>query len=163
MKIYVVRHGQSTHNANPGTDHTPDPPLTALAHEPAEMTANALRDANLGAVALYSSPRTGLEYVSVTRDGTPGKNDASYLMAYFPQQGTITLKTERLAGKTIRGWWFNPRDGSVQSLGEVAKEKRREFSAPTKSTTEDWILVLDDAARNYPPPGGVFTQPRTRK
>lgn len=56
MKIYVVRHGQSTHNANPGTDHTPDPPLTALGHEQAEMTANALREANLGAVALYSSP-----------------------------------------------------------------------------------------------------------
>jgi hypothetical protein len=104
-----------------------------------------------------------LEYVTVTRDGTRGKNDASYLMAYFPQNAAITLKTERLTGKIIRGWWFNPRDGSVQSLGEFPKQRRAEFSPPTKSTTDDWILVLDDAARDYPPPGSAFTQTHIRK
>ena len=114
-------------------------------------------------LALYHSPRTGLEYVSVTRDGTPGKSDASYLMVYFPQQGTITLKTERLAGKTMHGWWFNPRDGSAKSLGEFPKEKRKEFTAPTQSTAEDWILVLDDAVKNYPAPGVPIEQKRDRR
>jgi len=114
-------------------------------------------------LAIYSGLRGGLEYVSVTRDGTPGRNDASYLMAYFPQAGTITFKTERLTGKTIRGWWFNPRDGSAKSLGESPKQNRMEFSAPTSSATEDWILVLDDAARNYPAPGIAIEQKRDRK
>ena len=31
-----------------------------------------------------------------------------------------------------------------------------------KSTTKHWILVLDDAAKAYPPPGGAFRQTRTR-
>lgn len=112
--------------------------------------------------AIYSGLQGGLAYVTVTRDGTPGHNDATYLMAYFPQHSAITLKTERLAGHTIRAWWFNPRDGSVQKTGGRKKEVRMEFTPPTKSETEDWVLVLDDAERNYPPPGGVFTQPRGR-
>lgn len=64
MKLYIVRHGQSTHNANQYIPATPDPPLTALGREQAMLTASALRDAQLGAVALYSSPhRRALETV----------------------------------------------------------------------------------------------------
>jgi len=113
--------------------------------------------------AIYAGLRGGLEYVSVTRDGTAGRNDATYLMAYFPQPTAITLKTERLAGDRIRGWWFNPRDGSAQTLGEFDKPLRREFAPPTRSAAEDWVLVLDDAARNYPPPGTPIAQPRDRR
>lgn len=57
MKIYVVRHGQSTHNANQDTPHNPDPPLTALGREQAQITAAALRVAQLEAVALYAGPQ----------------------------------------------------------------------------------------------------------
>lgn len=112
---------------------------------------------------IYSGLRGGLEYVSVTRDGTRGKNDASYIMAYFPQYVEVTFKTERLSGETIRGWWFNPRDGSTRALGEFAKEKLMKFAPPTQSTKEDWILVLDDAKKNYPPPGTPIKQASDRR
>jgi hypothetical protein len=139
------------------------PGVKQLAHVKALLFSRPFLTRIPDQTVIYSGLRSGLEYVSVTRDGTARRNDASYLMAYFPQQGTITLKTERLTGKTIRGWWFNPRDGSVQSLGELEKQKRMEFSPPTKSTTEDWILVLDDAAKNYPPPGVAIEQRRDRR
>lgn len=57
MKIYLVRHGQSTHNANQDIPHNPDPPLTALGREQAILTASALRAEPIGAVALYASPQ----------------------------------------------------------------------------------------------------------
>jgi broad specificity phosphatase PhoE len=57
MKTYIVRHGQSTHNANADIPHNPDPPLTDLGRRQAELTAEALRAANLGATALYASPQ----------------------------------------------------------------------------------------------------------
>ena len=57
MRVYVVRHGQSTHNANQDVPHNPDPPLTALGCEQAQITAGALRDASLKPVALYASPQ----------------------------------------------------------------------------------------------------------
>ena len=139
------------------------PGVKQLAHVKALMFSRPYLTRIADQSTIYSGQSDALEYVSATRDGTPGKNDASYLMTYFPQAATVTLKTERLTGKTIRGWWFDPRDGSVQSLGEFPKLKRVEFSPPFKSTTNDWVLVLDDAAKNYPPPGGIFTQPRTRK
>jgi len=65
MKLYVVRHGQSTHNANQDIPHDPDPPLTQLGREQARITGDALRDAGLNAAALYASPqRRALQTVS---------------------------------------------------------------------------------------------------
>jgi broad specificity phosphatase PhoE len=69
MQIYVVRHGQSTHNANQDIPHNPDPPLTALGREQAQMTAIALQEAHLAAVALYASPqRRALETASALQN-----------------------------------------------------------------------------------------------
>jgi hypothetical protein len=112
---------------------------------------------------IYSGLRGGLEYVSVTRDGTAMRNDATYIMAYYPQQASITFKTERIAAKTLRGWWLNPRDGSVQELGEFPNQKRMEFASPTRNTTDDWVLILDDASKNYPKPGVPMPQKRDRR
>jgi len=114
-------------------------------------------------LAIYSGLHGGLEYVTVTRDGKPDQNDATYLMAYFPQDESVVLKTERLAGNTLRGWWFNPRDATVQRIGEIENQKRMEFSPPTRSKTDDWVLVLDVAAKNYPPPGTALPQPKDRQ
>lgn len=139
------------------------PGVKQLSHVKALLFSRPLLSRIPDQSLIYSGLRGGLEYVTTTRDGTPGRNDASFLMAYFPQHETITFKTERLTGKTIRGWWFNPRDGSVQSLGEFPKQKRMEFSPPTKSTTDDWVLVLDDAARAYPAPGTATAQPPDRQ
>ena len=57
MQLYIVRHGQSTHNANQDVPHNPDPPLTALGREQAELTAKALLEYQLNAAALYASPQ----------------------------------------------------------------------------------------------------------
>jgi hypothetical protein len=111
---------------------------------------------------VYSKPEHGPSYATVTRDGTRGRNDASYLMVYFPTHKKIELKTERLSGNKIRAWWFNPRDGAVQNLGELEKRARMEFEPPATSATEDWVLVLDDAAKKYPPPGVPIEQSRDR-
>lgn len=56
MKLYLVRHGQSTHNANADHDN-PDPPLTPLGCEQAALAAEAVRALAPEAVALYASPQ----------------------------------------------------------------------------------------------------------
>jgi broad specificity phosphatase PhoE len=68
MRIYLVRHGQSTHNAGQDDPHEPDPPLTALGREQARITAAALRAERLGARALFASPqRRALETAHAVR------------------------------------------------------------------------------------------------
>ena len=98
----------------------------------------------------------GLGRIQATRDGTQGRNDATYLMVYFPEHRPATIKTEKLAAAELRGWWFNPRTGKATAFGAMPNRKKISFEPPTNVPGEDWVLVLDDTATNYRPPG---TQP----
>ncbi len=104
--------------------------------------------------SILIAPKTkNLTRIQTTRDGTPENNDASYLMAYFPSHTEATLNTARINARNLRGWWFNPRDGSVKSLGKFRNRNEMKFTPPTDVPGEDWVLVLDDATRKYPTPG----------
>jgi Protein of unknown function (DUF4038)/Putative collagen-binding domain of a collagenase len=59
----------------------------------------------------------------------------------------------KLSGDMIRAWWYNPRNGTSQKIGEFKKQAFMDFTPPTAGPGNDWVLVLDDAAKNYPPPG----------
>jgi broad specificity phosphatase PhoE len=118
MKIYIVRHGQSTHNANADIPHDPDPPLTALGREQAHLTGIALRDAQTGARALYASPqRRALETANALRQalGLPAQIlpelcESGGLREHFGfcreeilSEWPGMVLDERI---TDRGWWF---------------------------------------------------------
>ncbi len=98
----------------------------------------------------------GLGRIQATRDGTQGRNDATYLMIYFPEHRTATIRTEKLAAAGLRGWWLNPRTGKTTALGAMPNRKKMSFEPPTNVPGEDWVLVLDDTNANYRAPG---TQP----
>lgn len=53
--------------------------------------------------------------------------------------------------------WFEaidqPGAGTATLIGEFDHRGAREFQSPDPGENLDWVLVLDDAARNYPPPG----------
>jgi hypothetical protein len=102
---------------------------------------------------IVSEPPQGVERIQVTRDGRAGQNDATYILAYFPRHHRVTLNTGRIAAKTLRGWWYNPRTGEATPIGEMANGDRMEFAPPTNVEGEDWVLVLDDAAQRYAAPG----------
>lgn len=95
----------------------------------------------------------GVARVQATRDGRPGQDDATCLMAYFPEHRRVTVNTGRIAATTLRGWWYNPRTGAATPLGEFSNAQTKEFEPPTRAAGDDWGLVLDDAARAYPAPG----------
>jgi len=96
-------------------------------------------------------------HIQVTRDGTAGSNDASYIMIYYPYLSNIAIKTTVIAAKQLHAWWFNPRTGAATDIGIL--ENKGLFSVPyAKQIKEnqagpDWVLVIDDALRNYPAPG----------
>ncbi len=88
---------------------------------------------------------TESDYVAATRgDG--------YAMIYSGQGRKFTVKLPQLAAK-LKGWWYNPRTGSVHEAGEFDNSAPREFTCPSEGFGSDWTLVLDDAARNFPAPG----------
>jgi hypothetical protein len=95
----------------------------------------------------------GIVRIQATRNGSPGRNDATYVMVYFPEPRQVTLRTESITGSELRVWWFNPRTGTVMTPEVLPNQKQMHFTPPTHAPGEDWVLVLDDAAKGYAAPG----------
>ncbi|TVR47850.1 MAG: DUF4038 domain-containing protein [Puniceicoccaceae bacterium] len=111
----------------------------------------------------------GTDYQCATRDGTPGKNDATYLMVYRPLINWLSVDTSRIAGRRLRSWWYDPATGTAYPGPEFANSKDRYsgdwHSMPWRVCTSqrDWVLVIDDVSCGYPPPGSPFRQPDPSK
>jgi hypothetical protein len=88
----------------------------------------------------------GMDYLTAART-----SDGGTVIAYLPAARTITVDMAKLSGKTAAGWWFNPRSGRAASAGQFATTGRKQFTPPAEG---DWVLVLDDSARNLLAPGG---------
>jgi hypothetical protein len=93
-------------------------------------------------------PGAGLKRMAATRD-----TDGTYAMVYTPVGRAFKVKMETIKGPKVVAWWFNPRTGEATRIGEFDNKGEREFSTPDKGEMLDWVLVLDNAAKNYGAPG----------
>ena len=76
-----------------------------------------------------------------------------YAFVYLPTGAPVTLRMGRVTGAEVEAWWFNPRTGSATRIGSFTNEGERAFTPPDRGEMLDWVLVLDDESKNYPPPG----------
>ena len=74
-------------------------------------------------------------------------------MVYAPVGRAFKVRMDKIIGSQVKAWWFNPRDGTSIVIGEFPNTGEHEFTSPDRNEDRDWILVLDDAAKNFPPPG----------
>jgi len=95
-----------------------------------------------------SIPGAGRYRFVATRDSA-----GTYAMVYAPIGRRFQVHLDRITGSSVKAWWFNPRDGSAREIGAFANQGTHEFIPPDDGEMLDWVLVLDDAAKNYPPPG----------
>ena len=95
-------------------------------------------------------PGAGLKRFVATRDQA-----GTYAMVYVPTGRSFKVRMDKITGSTVKAWWFNPRDGKARLIGQFPNTGEREFISPDKGENLDWVLVLDDAGKNYPPPGTV--------
>lgn len=104
---------------------------------------------------LGSSDLTGAERITATR-----ARDGSYAMIYSAGGKPFAVRLDRLSGTKIIARWYDPRTGAVTPAGEFPTRAPiptadKTFTPPVYGDERDWVLVLDDAARNFPPPGQV--------
>lgn len=86
-------------------------------------------------------------HMQATRD-----RDGSYAFVYFPQQDqAATIDLGRLRAAKLQAWWFDPRNGIATPIDEQIKPEPREFRSPPFGP--DWVLVVEDAAAGFAPPG----------
>ena len=93
-------------------------------------------------------PGAGRYRFAATRD-----IGGSYALVYAPVGRPFKVRMDKITGEKVKAWWFNPRTGQGAEIGEFSNKGEREFAPPDLGEQLDWVLVLDDASRNYPPPG----------
>ena len=81
--------------------------------------------------------------------------NGSYAMVYAPIGREFSVKTDMLKAEKITAWWYCPRTGKAEKIGSFVNDgKPRSFTPPMKGEAMDYVLVLDNAAKRYPKPGG---------
>jgi hypothetical protein len=95
-----------------------------------------------------SVPGAGRYRFVATRDEA-----GTYAMVYAPVGRKFSVQMNKVAGTRVKAWWFNPRNGSANEIGTFDNQGVRAFTSPDDGEMLDWVLVLDDASKNYPAPG----------
>ncbi len=97
---------------------------------------------------LILSPQAEDEnYVMATRD-----SEGSFAMVFFPTGKSVELNLSSLrAGKLVTAW-YDPRTGASFRGPEIQTPKIT-VAPPSSGKGQDWVLVIDDAAKTFSPPG----------
>jgi hypothetical protein len=88
--------------------------------------------------------------VMATRD-----RSGSFAMVYTPLGQPVTVNLETLSGTQVRAWWYDTRHGTATEIGTFPRQGTREFKPSIHGKGNDWVLVLDDAAKGFAAPGHV--------
>ncbi len=87
-----------------------------------------------------------------------------YAFFYIPSGNTVTINMGKISGSTVRAWWYNPRTGNASEIDTYSNNGSQSFNPPgSQERGNDWVLVLDNVAKNYGEPGepGDNTSPTT--
>jgi len=84
--------------------------------------------------SLMTNPLGANDHIQATRG-----ND--YIFVYSSQGKTVTVNTAKISG---RGEWTE--------IGTFSKKNQVEFVPPSSGYGQDWVLVIDDASKNYSKP-----------
>lgn len=97
-------------------------------------------------ISLIAEPLSGADRIAVARgDG--------YAFIYSAQGRKFAVNMGKIAGSKVTAWWFNPRTGTAQRIDTFENTGTKEFNCPSEGFGSDWVLVLDDASRNFAAPG----------
>lgn len=77
---------------------------------------------------------------------TRGKD---YVFVYSAQGKPITINMSKISGKEVTAFWYNPKNGENKQIGKFPNKGQQTFTPSSVGYGQDWILVLDDASKNY--------------
>jgi hypothetical protein len=76
-----------------------------------------------------------------------------YLFVYTGSGLPFTVNLGSISGSEVVAHWFNPRTGDVKPAGRFPNSGQQQFTPPRNNRDGlDWVLIVDDAAKNYPAP-----------
>jgi hypothetical protein len=90
---------------------------------------------------------SGTNHIQATR-----ASDGSYAFVYTAGGQPVRVDLSKISGPSVTARWFNPRTGETTMIGNFGRKHggTRTLAPPTTGT--DWVLILDDASKNYANP-----------
>jgi hypothetical protein len=76
-----------------------------------------------------------------------------YAFIYSAQGRKFTVNMGKISGQQVKAWWYNPRTGFAKEIETMANTGTKDFACPSEGFGSDWVLVLDDASKNFGTPG----------
>jgi hypothetical protein len=77
-----------------------------------------------------------------------------FVFVYLPVGQSVRLSPGVVQGRVLTAWWFDPRTGQATRIGEAGGIVTASFDPPGEPAVgNDWVLVLDEGDRSWPPPG----------
>ncbi|MCP5110798.1 MAG: DUF4038 domain-containing protein [bacterium] len=96
--------------------------------------------------SIVADPLDGADRIVATRgDG--------YLFVYSARCRPFPVNMGKISGRVVGGHWYNPRTGTSMAIDAFDNKGTLDFVPPAEGFGADWVLVLDDASRNFPSPG----------
>ncbi|HEY8928996.1 MAG TPA: glycoside hydrolase family 140 protein [Mucilaginibacter sp.] len=75
-----------------------------------------------------------------------------YAFIYTAAGKPFSVNLSKIKAEKLRAYWFDPRSGKAKEETTIANTGTHKFVPPSGGYGNDWVLVLDDAAKNYPIP-----------
>jgi hypothetical protein len=76
--------------------------------------------------------------------------DSGFVIAYVPSGKPVSIHMDKISGTEIKARWYDPRKGTWISIGQYPPTGVREYIPPSQGDKNDWVLVLEDAGKDYP-------------
>lgn len=98
------------------------------------------------------------EYMAETEYNVATRGD-DYLMVYLAAGKEVHLDLSLLGWREGKAWWFDCKSGEITAIGSMEMNSIKSFKPATRLRGNDWVLVIDNEARNFNPPGTVSLIP----
>jgi hypothetical protein len=80
---------------------------------------------------------------------TKGPN-GDFVLAYTPMGKPIEIDMSKLKQGRVYGYWFNPRSGELEDIGEFDASIPSQFNPPSQGRGSDYLLVLTKEPLSLP-------------
>lgn len=80
-------------------------------------------------------------------------------MVYLAAGKEVHLDLSLLGWREGKAWWFDCKSGEITAIGSMEMNSIKSFKPATRLRGNDWVLVIDNEARNFDPPGTVSLIP----
>ncbi len=81
--------------------------------------------------------------------------DGSFAFIYSPRGAPFTVDKNVIKGRRVREIWYDPRYGCSYLVHVTETHGYQTFTPPTSGRGQDWVLIIEDAAQDFPLPGAA--------